>query len=164
MDPIRQAAASARPAYDLDACARFRHSRFHSETIWGKRVKNLLLQLFTWWNGATVGTRLFTARHGQFVGEDEAGNRYYQTAGGKRRWVVYNGYAEGSAVPPGWYGWLHHTVDFPPVNDGYAARAWQKPHEPNATGTVNAWRPSGSLLNPDPKPQGEPTYTAWTPQ
>ena len=33
---------------------------------------------FTWWNGETWGTRLFTSRHGSEVGRDDAGNLYYQ--------------------------------------------------------------------------------------
>ena len=33
---------------------------------------------FTWWNGATWGTALFTRRFGSEVGRDEAGNVYYQ--------------------------------------------------------------------------------------
>ncbi len=37
-----------------------------------------LNQLLTWWNGQTFGTRVFTARKGQRVGEDEQGNQYYQ--------------------------------------------------------------------------------------
>ena len=72
------------------------------------------------------------------VGEDEFGNRYYRTRGGKidptlgfeRRWVIYNGYAEASTVPPSWHGWMHHTVDMPPTEENYQPRAWQKPHRP----------------------------------
>ena len=45
--------------------------------------------------------------------------------------MIYNGYAEGSATPPGWYGWLHHTVDVAPPDDNYKPREWQLPHEPN---------------------------------
>ena len=81
-------------------------------------MKNVLIQFFTWWNGQTLGTRLWTWRTGTKVGEDEAGNIYYEggvdTDGFPRRWVIYNGYAEGSAVPPGWHGWLHHRTDTPP--------------------------------------------------
>ncbi|MEM9779640.1 MAG: NADH:ubiquinone oxidoreductase subunit NDUFA12, partial [Pseudomonadota bacterium] len=33
----------------------------------------LFSQLFTWWNGQTLGTRLWTGRHGQRVGEDDQG-------------------------------------------------------------------------------------------
>ncbi len=31
-------------------------------------------KIFTWWDGATVGTSLFTWRHGQKVGTDSYGN------------------------------------------------------------------------------------------
>ena len=34
----------------------------------------LLASIFTWWNGATLGTSLFTRRHGREVGRDAAGN------------------------------------------------------------------------------------------
>ena len=57
---------------------------------------SLFTQIFTWWNGQTIGTRFFTNRNGQKVGEDEEGNVFYETSDGKRRWVVYNGYAEPS--------------------------------------------------------------------
>ena len=33
---------------------------------------------FTWWNGATLGTALFTRRFGNEVGRDDAGNIYYR--------------------------------------------------------------------------------------
>ena len=35
-------------------------------------------KIFTWWNGATVGTALWTRRFGDEVGKDDAGNVYYQ--------------------------------------------------------------------------------------
>jgi len=70
---------------------------------------SFLTECFTWWNGQTMGTRFHTWRKGEFVGEDEFGNRYYRTKGGKidpalgfeRRWVIFNGYAEASAISPG---------------------------------------------------------------
>ena len=88
-------------------------------------MKTFLLRFFTWWNGQTFGTQVWTRLYGEFVGEDEFGNRYYRTKGGKidptlgfeRRWVIYNGVAEASRVPPSWHGWLHHTVDVPPTQD-----------------------------------------------
>ena len=66
-------------------------------------MKLFLLRLFTWWNGATLNTLWHTRRHGELVGEDEAGNLYYRTRGGKkdpalgfeRRWVIYNGAQRG---------------------------------------------------------------------
>ena len=60
-------------------------------------MKSFLLKLFTWWNSQTFGTQLWTWLYGEAVGEDEFGNRYYRTRGGKidpalgfeRRWVIY---------------------------------------------------------------------------
>ena len=86
-------------------------------------MKSFLLKLFTWWNSQTFGTQFWTWMYGEAVGEDEFGNRYYRTRGGKidrglgfeRRWVIYNGYAEASTIPPSWHGWMHHTVDTPPT-------------------------------------------------
>ena len=106
-------------------------------------MKTFLLRFFTWWNGQTFGTQLWTWLYGELVGQDEFGNRYYRTRGGKidptllmeRRWVIYNGEAEASSVPPSWHGWLHHTVDVPPTEERYQPRPWQKPHRPNLTGT-----------------------------
>ena len=90
-------------------------------------MKSFLLKVFTWWNSQTFGTQLWTWLYGEPVGDDEFGNRYYRTIGGKidktlgfeRRWVIYNGYAEASSVPPSWHGWLHHTVDTPPTPESY---------------------------------------------
>ena len=59
-------------------------------------MMRLLELIFTWWNGATIGTLFHTWRKGEFVGADEFGNRYFQTKGGVkdpalgivRRWVI----------------------------------------------------------------------------
>ena len=126
-------------------------------------MKRFLLQFFTWWNGATLGTRLWTWRKGEFVGEDQGGNRYYRERGGWRRWVVYNGYAEASRVPPSWHGWLHHTVDVAPSEESYQPRDWQQPHQQNWTGTALAYRPQGSTLASGERPAATGDYDAWTP-
>ena len=126
-------------------------------------MKKFLLLFFTWWNEATVGTLLWTRRKGELVGTDEAGNRYYRERGGWRRWVIYNGEAEASRIPPGWHGWIHHRVDNPP-EDSYKPREWQKPHEPNLTGSALAYRPPGSVLNPKPKRPARPDYEPWQPK
>ena len=42
-------------------------------------VKSLLKYLFTWWNGSTVGTNLYTFLKGKKVGEDHFGNYYYES-------------------------------------------------------------------------------------
>src|SRR6186713_877384 len=60
---------------------------------------------------ADIRDPILTWMYGESVGEDEFGNRYYRTRGGKvdktlgfeRRWVIYNGYTEASAVPPSWH-------------------------------------------------------------
>ncbi len=95
--------------------------------------------------GATLGTWLLTWLRGAPVGTDEYGNRYYRLKGDKprrlgggrfsreRRWVIYKGEAEGSKVPPEWHAWLHHMYDeVPPPRQRYP---WEKPHQPNLTGT-----------------------------
>jgi len=135
------------------------------------RMKQFLLKLFTWWNSETFGTQLWTWRFGELVGTDEQGNRYYRTRGGKidptlhfeRRWVIYNGLAEASRIPPAWHGWMHHTVDLPPTEESYTPREWEKPHVPNMTGTPAAYRPSGSTLASGRRPQATGDYQPWTP-
>jgi len=148
--------------------------RWHQADANSARVaamKQFFLKVFTWWNGQTFGTQFWTWRFGELVGEDEQGNRYYRTRGGKidptlgfeRRWVIYNGYAEASRVPPDWHGWLHHTVDVPPTEQSYTPRPWEKPHRPNLTGTPGAYRPSGSTLASGKRPQATGDYQAWSP-
>ena len=127
-------------------------------------MRNLFLQLFTWWNGQTLGTRFYTWRKGEFVGEDEFGNRYYTERGGSRRWIIYSGLVEASHVPPSWHGWMHHTVDTPPTEDDYVTREWEKPHQPNLTGSAGAYRPPGSTLTPESRPKVTGDYEAWQPE
>ena len=124
-------------------------------------AKRFWLQFFTWWNGETLGTRWYTRRKGVFVGEDDEGNRYYRTKAGDRRWVIYNGLAEPSRIPPGWHGWMHHRSDEPP--GPYQPRAWEKPHQANLTGTAAAYHPPGSILRPEPVTPGDAGYEPWTP-
>jgi len=134
-------------------------------------MKHFLLKIFTWWNGQTFGTQLWTWRFGEVVGKDEQGNTYYRTRGRKidptlgfeRRWVVYNGLAEASRIPPDWHGWIHHTVDVAPTEETYVPREWQKPHVPNMTGTPLAYRPSGSTLASGRRPAATGDYQPWTP-
>ena len=121
-----------------------------------------LTRAVTWWNGQTIGTQIFTARHGVKVGEDEQGNIFYQSRDGKRRWVIYNGEAEASRVSPDWHGWLHHTWDEPPTERPIKRKAWEKPHQENMTGTLAAYAPPGSIRRPEPVERRD--YEAWTPE
>ncbi|HMK90012.1 MAG TPA: NADH:ubiquinone oxidoreductase subunit NDUFA12 [Methylocystis sp.] len=131
-----------------------------------------LNRLFTWWNQATLSTGLHTLLHGERVGQDEFGNVYYRRRGGKidkalgfeRRWVIYKGLAEGSATPPGWYGWLHHTVDTPPTQENYEPKPWQLAYQENKTGTAQAYRPPGSLLATGRRAPSDGDYGAWSPE
>lgn len=124
----------------------------------------ILTQFFTWWNGQTIGTRVFTARNGKRVGEDDQGNTFYQTADGKRRWVIYAGEADASRVSPDWHGWLHHTYDEAPEGGKLPTKAWEKDHKPNMTGTDAAYRPPGSVLTPQVRPKVAGDYEAWQPE
>lgn len=119
--------------------------------------------LFTWWNGPTLSTWLYTRRKGEKVGEDARGNVYYRERGGWRRWVIYNGYAEASAVPPEWHDWLHYTTDTPPSPDERRF-AWQRPHVPNLTGTPFAYRPPGSIVGTREREKTSGDYDAWSPE
>ena len=121
-----------------------------------------LLQLLTWWNGQTLGTRLFTWRRGVKVGEDAQGNRFYQTADGKRRWVIYNGEVQASRIPPDWHGWIHFTWNEPPTKAPLDHKPWELPHQPNQTGLATAFVPPGSLRRADPVARTD--YEAWQPE
>ena len=124
--------------------------------------KSIISRLLTWWNGQTLNTQVWTRLNGTRVGEDEQGNVYYQTAGGKRRWVIYNGESEASRVSPEWHGWLHHTYDQPPTKAPLVHKPWEAPHRPNLTGTPGAYLPAGSLLRADPIERRD--YDAWRPE
>src|SRR3546814_13609187 len=68
-------------------------------------------KIFTWWNGATIGTAWFTRRHGARFGTDTLGNVYFRSKKGDKRWVIYQGANDASRIPPEWYSWLHHQID-----------------------------------------------------
>ena len=130
----------------------------------------LIGKLFAWWDGATPGALFTIARTGAFVGEDDYGNKYYEERkssrpdGLKRRWVVYNGYADASRVPADWHGWLHHTFEPSPEDEPLKRRAWELDHMPNMTGTVHAYRPGGSLAGPRQRQKTAADYESWTPE
>ncbi len=123
----------------------------------------ILGKIFTWWDGATIGTTLNSWRTGEKVGEDSLGNRYFRTRDGRRRWVLYNGSNDASRVPPEWHGWLHSTYDELPEEILPVARAWEKDATPNLTGTGGAYRPAGALERGGHRAAATGDYEAWRP-
>ena len=121
----------------------------------------ILKEIFTWWNSQTLGTRLHTWRKGRFVGSDTLGNSYYESVKGKRRWVIYNGETEASQVSAEWHGWLHHTFNEIPSENGRMRKSWEKPHLENKTGSNLAYHP---LKNQKGKTEVYRDYEAWSPE
>ena len=113
-----------------------------------------------------IGTRLFTLFNGRRVGTDAEGNIYYEERRRHgslraRRWVGYAGPAEASAVPAEWHAWLHYTTDAPIA--ATPRQPWQKPHEPNLTGTPEGYRPPGHDYEGGVRAPATGDYEAWTP-
>lgn len=103
-----------------------------------------------------------------YVGTDPYGNKYFKAKPRKgykreRRWVIYKGAVEASKIPPEWHGWMHHQTDIVPSDDPSFRRPWQKPHQPNMTGTNLAYRPDGHLLKGGKRAKATGDYDAWTP-
>ena len=120
-------------------------------------------KIFTWWDGATIGTMIAT-RGFDHVGTDAQGNKYYRSKkktgdGRERRWVIYNGYAEASAIPPSWHG----SYDDLPESHLPPAKIWEVDYTPNSTGTAAAYRPQGALERGGARARAAADYEAWTP-
>lgn len=120
--------------------------------------------LFTWWEGAGVGTSIALWRNWVKVGSDSLGNVYYRSKKGDRRWVIYNGPNDPSRIPPEWYSWMHKQIDAHPDEALPSARSFQKPPKPNLTGTPYAYRPSGALERGGQRQAASGDYEAWTPE
>ncbi len=135
---------------------------------------NFLSKIFTWWNGATIGTLLDSWRKGEHVGTDAQGNRYYREKRKKdrkagtysrneRRWVIYEGANDASRVPPEWHGLLHGAFDDVPESYLPPAKIWEVDYTPNATGTAGAYLPQGALQRGGKRARASGDYEAWTP-
>jgi NADH:ubiquinone oxidoreductase subunit len=119
--------------------------------------------LFTWWEGASLTTLLWTKRFGVKVGTDQYGNVYYRAKKGDRRWVIYNGSNDASRIPPEWYSWIHKQIDGPPDDVLPPAPKFLKTATGNLTGTASAYRPSGALERGGARAAASGDYQAWTP-
>jgi len=128
----------------------------------------ILSKIFTWWDGATVGTLLHSALRGEKVGTDAQGNAYYRAKkrspdGRERRWVIYAGANDASRVPPEWHGWLHGSFDGVPESNLPPPRVWEADYTPNATGTGRAYRPAGALERGGMRAPATGDYEPWSP-
>lgn len=126
------------------------------------------MNIFTWWNGATIGTVFGRMRNFAKVGEDALGNVYFEAKKARgselrRRWVMYRGSNDVSRVSPEWHGWLRGQLDVTP-DQLPAPRAWVKPPTPNQTGTRDAYRPAGALEAGGKRVAATGDYEAWSPE
>ena len=116
----------------------------------------------------TITTKLHNFFYGKQVGEDAFGNRYFVEKKSPKhrkakRWVLYKGKAEPSKVPAEWHGWLHYTLDVPPSQRSVTHHAWEKMHQPNLTGTMGAYLPSGHIAKGAHRAASTADYEAWKP-
>jgi len=132
----------------------------------------ILSKIFTWWDGATIGTMLWSSLHGEQVGTDFVGNRYYRAkkidktgafAGRERRWVIFDGPNDASRVPAEWHGWLHGSFGGVPESFLPPPRIWEVDYTPNETGTANAYLPQGALERGGKRARATGDYEAWSP-
>ena len=128
----------------------------------------ILSKIFTWWDGATIGTLVNSAMTGVQVGTDSQGNRYYRSKkpnarGHERRWVIYDGANDASRVPSEWHGWLHGAFDDVPESRLPPPKIWEVEYTPNATGTAQAYRPQGALERGGRRAAATGDYEAWAP-
>jgi NADH:ubiquinone oxidoreductase subunit len=108
----------------------------------------------------------YTLRGGSHVGRDADGNQYFEQrkvgAGARaRRWVIYAGMPDASAIGPEWHAWLHYLTDAPLPDTG--RKPWQKPHLPNLTGTPESYRPDGHDYSGGKRAAASADYESWTP-
>lgn len=129
---------------------------------------SILSKIFTWWDGATIGTSIWSWRNGEQVGTDAQGNAYFRGRkrhpdGRERRWVIYQGANDASRIPAEWHGWLHGSFDGVPESNLPPARIWEVDYTPNATGTAAAYRPAGALERGGKRAAATGDYEAWSP-
>ncbi len=128
---------------------------------------SVLGKIFTWWDGATIGT-LIGMRGTSIIGQDELGNVYREGGllpdGRRRRYVIYAGANDASRVPPEWHGWLHHQYDAAPDATLPPPRRWEKEPKPNLTGSSGAYRPAGALEAGGKRAAATGDYEAWSPE
>jgi len=120
------------------------------------------------WRGflRNPGLILHTLSAGAHVGQDADGNHYFESrttpkGSRPRRWVVYKGAVDSSAIGPEWHAWLHYLTSAPLPSGG--KKPWQKPHQKNLTGTPSGYRPAGHDYEGGRRAATPADYEAWTP-
>ena len=128
-------------------------------------VKRLLKYLFTWWNGSTIGTNLFTFLKGKKVGDDYLGNSYYESKDKEKRWCIYYDQSEASRISPEWNSWLRFISNTVPASNSISYD-WQKFFKGNSTGLDSAYKPSIIKVgDPDENLDNyQSDYKAWKPE
>ena len=128
------------------------------------RVMGLLSKAFTWWNGASWGTSLFTRRNGR----KSAATRPATSISGQEGPAAPLGHLrrrnDGSRVPPGWNAWLRGTIDELPDKALPPRRNFEQAPHANLTGTMAAFRPDGSLSGKRSRPASTGDYQPWKPE
>ena len=127
--------------------------------------KSLLKYLFTWWNGNTVGTKLYTFLKGKKVGEDYLGNSYFESKNLESRWCIYRNQSEASRISPEWNSWLRYISNNVPTSDNITYE-WQKRFDGNATGLGTAYKPSiiSAGRSKEDLEHYQSDYKAWKPE
>ena len=101
---------------------------------------NFLGKIFTWWNGATIGTHWWAmpaaSTSAPMRRATSTTARRPAEGARERRWVIYDGANDASRVPSEWHGWLHGAFDDVPESHLPPARIWEADFTPNATGTA----------------------------
>ena len=128
-------------------------------------IKTLLKFLFTWWNGNTVGTKLYTYLKGKKVGEDYFGNYFYESRDKRNRWCIYSYQSDASKISPEWNSWLRFITNSCPTDDTMTYE-WQKRFSGNLTGIDGAYKPE--ILRANKKNEDldryQSDYKAWIPE
>ena len=79
---------------------------------------------------------------GKFVGKDSLGNKYYESKKKGKRWVIYSGEIDASKfLLNGILGYILHQIKLRKIIH-LKKYDWQKPHQPNLTGTKAAYYPN----------------------
>ena len=120
----------------------------------------MIMEIFTWWNKQTIGTRIWSYFNGVSVGKDEFGNRYFSNKKDTKRWVIYGGQVEATTVNPEWNNWLRFTSIKKPEN--IKSHDWQLEHKPNQSGTAKAYSPQSIFNNSADKKKND--YEKWSPK